>query len=81
MLLAVGLLSARVYVETQQPVAVVLSETVEVMSGPGDNYLPLFSLYEAMEIRVLEERDGWLRFALADGRQGWIDKANTSSEF
>ncbi len=78
-LLTVGLLSTRVYVENQQPVAVILSETAEVMSGPGDSYLPLFSLYEAMEIRVLEERDGWLRFALADGRQGWIDSAMTGN--
>lgn len=81
MFLAIGLLGIRVYVDTQQPVAVVLSDTVEAMSGPGESYLPLFSLYEGIELRVLEERDGWLRFALADGRQGWMDKTKSSSEF
>lgn len=81
MLIAVGLLGIRVYVETQQPVAVVLSDTVEAMSGPGESYLPLFSLYEGLDFRVLEEREGWLRFVLADGRQGWIDRTKSSSEF
>lgn len=78
MLIVVGLLATRIYVDTQQPVAVILSNTVEVMSGPGESYLTLFSLYEGIEFRVQEERDGWLRFVLADGRQGWIDRTVTS---
>ena len=81
MLMTVGLLGIRAYVETQYPVAVVLSDSVEVMSGPGASYLTLFSLYEGIEFRVLEERDGWLRFVLSDGRQGWVDRTVVSAEF
>lgn len=72
MLIAVSLLSARLYVETQRPPAVILADSTAVMSGPGDNYLSLFTLYEASEIRILDERDGWVRLVLPDNRQGWI---------
>lgn len=72
MLIAVGLLSTRIYVETQRPAAVVITEMSQAMTGPGDGYFELFALYEGIDLRVLDERDGWLRFALPDGRQGWI---------
>jgi len=72
MLIAIGLLGTRVYVQTQRPAAVVITETTQAMTGPGEEYFQLFVLYEALELRVLDERDGWLRFALPDGRQGWI---------
>lgn len=72
MLISVGLLSARLYVETQRPAGVILDDSTAVMTGPGDNYLSLFTLYEASEVRVLDEREGWMRIMLPDSRQGWI---------
>jgi tetratricopeptide (TPR) repeat protein len=72
MLIGVFFLGVRLYVETQQPEAVVLVDAAQVMSGPAGDYLPLYVLYEAAELRIVEERDGWLRFMLADGRSGWI---------
>jgi tetratricopeptide (TPR) repeat protein len=66
------LLIGRVYVEIQRPPAVVTAFQVEVMSGPGAEYIPLFTLYSAAEGRVLEQRDGWLRLLLSDRRQGWL---------
>lgn len=72
---AVGLLMARVFVETRQPSVVVITECVQAMSGPSDSYLPLFTVFEASELRAIETRDGWVRVALADGRQGWIRAA------
>ena len=72
MLISVSLLSTRLYVETQRPAGVILSDSTAVMTGPGDNYLSLFTLYEATEIRVLDEREGWVRIVLPDSREGWI---------
>ncbi|GAB5489956.1 MAG: tetratricopeptide repeat protein [Phototrophicaceae bacterium] len=72
MLISVGLLSARLYVETQRPAGVILSADTAVMTGPGDNYLSLFTLYEGAEMRILDEREGWVRIMLPDNRQGWI---------
>jgi tetratricopeptide (TPR) repeat protein len=72
MLIGVFFLGVRLYVETQQAEAVILVDAAQVMSGPAGDYLPLYVLYEAAELRIVEERDGWLRFMLADGRSGWI---------
>lgn len=63
-------LAARLYTETNRPSAVVI-EPVSMMSGPGEDYLEYGTLYPAAEIRLIEQRDGWARFALPDGQQGW----------
>ena len=66
------LLGSRVYVETWRPDAVILSDTATVMSGPGEDYLSIYSVHTAAEVRILEQVDEWVRFALPDGRGGWI---------
>jgi tetratricopeptide (TPR) repeat protein len=72
-LIGLILLGARLYVSEKRPVAVVMALSTSVLSGPGEDYMPLYRLYAAAEIRLLEERDGWARFTLPDGRQGWIE--------
>jgi tetratricopeptide (TPR) repeat protein len=72
MLISGFFLATRLYVDTQQAEAVILVDASQIMTGPGEDYLPLYILYEGAELRILEEREGWYRFALADGRLGWI---------
>lgn len=74
-LLAAGLLllGARLYIENARPEAVVIADSAPVMSGPGPDYLNHFQLFAAAELRVLQEQNGWLRFVLPDGRQGWVE--------
>lgn len=69
---AVVLLAARAAFETWQPGFVIVVERAAVMSGPGEAYLHLYDLFEATEGYLLEEHGEWVRFGLADGRQGWI---------
>jgi tetratricopeptide (TPR) repeat protein len=71
-LAALVLLLGRWYVETYRPAAVVTAFTTESLSGPGEDYVPLFTLYNAAEGRILENRGGYLRLLLPDGRQGWL---------
>lgn len=66
------LMGSRVYIDHSRPAGVIIADPVRAMSGPGDDYLPLFALSEAAEIRILETREGWHRVALPGGRQGWI---------
>ncbi|MBZ0274970.1 MAG: hypothetical protein K8I60_02425 [Anaerolineae bacterium] len=66
------LLISRVLVTETRPAAVVVVSSVPVMSGPGDDYLDLYTLHSAAEIRIVEQRANWTRFSLPDGRQGWI---------
>jgi hypothetical protein len=51
--------------------AVVVTQSVEVHSGPGMDYLAEFSLHAGAEVRVLEQRGGWVRIALPGDLQGW----------
>lgn len=70
--IGLGLLGTRLYLDYERPSAVVLVDDVQVMSGPDTSYLELFTLHEAMELRIVENREDWVRFALPDGRQGWV---------
>lgn len=73
-LLAVGMLSVGVRVSEarSKAPAVVVAPSVEVRSGPGEDYLTEFSLHTGAEIRVLEQRNGWVRIALPGDLQGWM---------
>lgn len=71
-LVMVAVLAGRVYIEQARPLAVVTAPEILVMSGPGDDYVPLYTLYSAAEMRILEARGDWVRFVLPDGRLGWV---------
>lgn len=71
-LVTLALLLGRWYVEAARPAVVVSAFTTEALSGPGDNYVPLFTLYNAAEGRILENEAGYVRMLLPDGRQGWL---------
>lgn len=76
LLVGVGfaVLFGRVHVDFARPPAVVIDVSVEVMSGPGAEYLPIFRLYSGAELRLLQSRVDWVRFVLPDGRQGWLPR-------
>lgn len=75
-LVAVSFLASRWWVQAFRPAAVIIPQQISVMSGPGDNYLELYTLHSAAEVHLVETRGGWIRFALPDGRQGWIAEDN-----
>jgi len=70
--ICIGLVVSRVYVETQRPGAVLVTLTAQSMSGPGEFYPMIDRLYAGAEMRILDRRDGWIRYLLPDGRQGWL---------
>lgn len=78
LVLLIGLffLGTRLYLDNQQPEAIILADAVQVMSGPASDYLPLFILHEGAELRIIEQRETYYRFVLADGRGGWIEAGN-----
>lgn len=69
-----ALLFSRATIDSARPAALITDVSAEVMSGPGTDYLPIFRLYSGAEMRVLESRGNWVRFALPDGRQGWLPR-------
>ncbi len=64
----------RIIVDNSLKPAVVITDSVSVMTGPGTNYLEIFELHAAAEIRIVEERNHWIRFQLPDLREGWINE-------
>jgi hypothetical protein len=67
---------SRVYTSVFRPAAVVTAEVAPIMSGPGGNYLEIYQLHAAAELRMLEERGDWAHFVQPDGREGWIQVSN-----
>jgi hypothetical protein len=71
-LFAVLLLASRLYITAAAPSAIIIVSTAHVMSGPGSEYLEIYQLHEAAELRVQEIRGRWARISVPDGRHGWI---------
>jgi tetratricopeptide (TPR) repeat protein len=52
--------------------AIVLSEKLEVYSGPGSDNTLLASVHEGTKVRIHARRDRWAQVTLPDGRSGWL---------
>lgn len=66
------LLGIALAVDRLRPVAVVTADSARVWSGPGEDYLPLYTLENATEIRVQATQANWIQFVTRDGRRGWM---------
>ena len=67
-----GSLAVHTLLPTQ--IAVVVPQEVDALTGPTADALVRFKLHAGSEVRVKDQRDDWLRIALPDGQQGWIDR-------
>ena len=53
--------------------AVIVADSVDLLSGPGAQYETVFKLHAGAEARLVEERANWARVALGDDQfQGWV---------
>ncbi len=57
--------------------AVVLSPEAVIRSGPSSDFAETFKLHEGVEVKVEEERNGWLKIDL-DGRKGWLSSTSAA---
>jgi tetratricopeptide (TPR) repeat protein len=57
-------------------VAVIVPREVDVRSGIREDTVVRFKLHAGSEVRVRDEREGWLRVVLPSGEQGWIEAAD-----
>ena len=57
---------------------VVTARTVEVLSGPGKQYPPEFTLHSGAEVRLTDVRHRWYEIALPGGElRGWLPSHTT----
>ena len=79
LLLCIGVaVSLGVHIHTLQTrqFAVILSDAVDVRSGPGQNQTVLFTVHEGLKAEVRADRGDWLQVSLPNGWNGWIPKAS-----
>ena len=65
--------SLLVHAVALQRIAVILPPELNVYSGTGVDTEVRFKLHAGCEIRLVEELGDWIRIALPDGQQGWIE--------
>jgi len=67
-------LVSKIYNENFLKSAVVVSEKVDVRSGPKEDYFLQFTLHEGTKVRVVEERQLWYEIDLSKDLRGWLPK-------
>lgn len=67
-------LVAKIHGENFVKKAVIISNEVDVRSGPKEDYLKQFTLHEGTEVRVVEQRQNWYEIDLSKDLRGWLPK-------
>lgn len=55
-----------------RPVAVIVPQEVAAHTAPDEASVVRFKLHAGTELRVQDQRPGWVRVSLPDGQQGWV---------
>ncbi|MBU1933457.1 MAG: SH3 domain-containing protein, partial [Candidatus Omnitrophica bacterium] len=66
-------LASKICAKNSKEVVVVV-DSVDVRSGPKEDYLLQFTLHEGSEIRIIEEAQDWCEIDLSKDLRGWIPK-------
>jgi tetratricopeptide (TPR) repeat protein len=54
--------------------AILLSQSVNVLSAPEENSTDVFILHEGVKIKLEDEIGDWIKIVLPDGKSGWIKR-------
>jgi tetratricopeptide (TPR) repeat protein len=57
-------------------VAIVLSDKVDVRSGPGEENALLFTLHEGTRVELGDRLDAWIHVNLSNGLSGWVPSSS-----
>ncbi len=75
--LALGISAGMKYLESfRNAGGVLLEDEAPVRAGFSRNDTTLFVLHEGAEFQILDQEEGWLKIALADGKKGWLAAAS-----
>ena len=58
-----------------RPVAVIVPQEIDAYSAPDIESVVRFKLHAGTEVLIKDEREDWLRIALPDEQQAWIERA------
>ena len=73
MLIPLVLLLSMLFSNPYENTGVVTAGTVEVLSGPGPQYIEEFALHSGAQVRLVDSRHGWRQVTLPGAElQGWL---------
>lgn len=67
-----ALLTYRVHSENSVSEAIVIADEVKGRSGPGDDYLLVFTIHEGTKVTIERVEDRWYLVRLPNGIGGWL---------
>jgi tetratricopeptide (TPR) repeat protein len=56
--------------------AIVMTDRVDVLSGPSADNTVLFTVHEGTRLEVRNRRDGWYQVSLPNAMSGWVPSAS-----
>lgn len=65
-------LAWKLYERTHRPEGVIVSQVVEMRSGPGKGYLTVATIHEGLMVRIRGRADDWYQIVLPNGWSGWL---------
>jgi tetratricopeptide (TPR) repeat protein len=71
-ILLAGSLAWKIYDRDFLKNGVVLEQVVDVLSGPGEENIAVFTLHEGIKVRIHASTNGWCQISLPNGWNGWL---------
>ncbi|MBI4831053.1 MAG: tetratricopeptide repeat protein [Candidatus Lindowbacteria bacterium] len=59
--------------------AVVVVDTADARTGPGDNYVVSFNLHDGAEMAIRKREAGWVQIDLPDRRRAWLKESQVET--
>ncbi len=79
MVLVLPFVSSKAKREVFTETAVIMEQTVDAHSGPGENNAKLFVLYEGMQVIITGREAEWSEVSIPGGLTGWIPRKRAES--
>lgn len=67
-----GSLAWKVYESTYVRRGIVISDRVDIRSGPGTQNVTVFTVHEGVKLQVHSSLSGWYQVSLPNGWSGWL---------
>jgi tetratricopeptide (TPR) repeat protein len=70
--LLAGSLAWKIYDRDFRQQGIVLEQRVDVLSGPGEENITVFTIHEGIKVRIHASTGGWYQISLPNGWNGWL---------
>ena len=74
--LLAGSLTWKIYNRDFRQEGIVLEQRVDVLSGPGEENITVFTIHEGIKVRIHTSTEGWYQISLPNGWNGWLPQSS-----